>query len=88
MYPINDREYLKICADIARSMSISLAAAKKKVELRISQKGVKTIEEKKDIARDTLNLCQKNNMLGEGSIKLFDDLMESVGDDENFLVED
>ena len=46
MYPINDREYLKICAEIAKIMSISLSSAKKKVEIKIAQEGSKTIEEK------------------------------------------
>ena len=45
MYPINDREYLKICAKIACEMSISLSSAKKKVEIQISQQSLKTIEE-------------------------------------------
>ena len=39
MYPINDREYLKICAEIAKIMSISLSSAKKKLEIKIAQKG-------------------------------------------------
>ena len=34
MYPINDREYLKICANIASILSISLSSAKKKVETK------------------------------------------------------
>ena len=45
MYPINNKEYLKICAEIAKIMSISLSSAKKKVEIQIAKKGSKTIEE-------------------------------------------
>ena len=37
MYPINDRQYLKICAEIAKLMSISLSSAKKKVEIQIAK---------------------------------------------------
>ena len=47
MYPINDRQYLKLCAEIAKLMSISLSSAKKKVEIQIAKKGFKTIEGKK-----------------------------------------
>ena len=65
MYPINDREYLKICAKIACEMSISLSSAKKKVEIQISQKSLKTIEEKRKIASDVLELCKKDNSLME-----------------------
>ena len=88
MYPINDREYLKICANIATKLSISLSAAKKKVEIQISQQSSKTIEEKRKIASDLLELCKKENSNGGGSVQLFDELMESLNDDDNFLVED
>ena len=81
MYPINDREYLKICAKIACEMSISLSSAKKKVEIQISRKGLKTIEEKRKIASDVLILCKEENSKGSGSAKLFD-LLE----DEKFRV--
>ena len=88
MYPINDREYLKICAKIACEMSISLSSAKKKVEIQISQKSLKTIEEKREIASDVLKMCMKENSKGIGSGQLFDELMESLNNDDNFLVED
>ena len=88
MYPINDREYLKICASIASEMSISLSSAKKKVEIQISRKGLKTIEEKRKIAENVLILCKEENSKGSGSAKLFDELMESLNNDDNFLVED
>ena len=88
MYPINDREYLKICAKIAFEMSISLSSAKKKVELQISRQNSKTIEEKRKIASDVLDLCKKEKLNGYGSVKLFDELMESLNNDDNFLVED
>ena len=88
MYPISDREYLKICAQIARSMSISLASAKKKVEYKITQKGVKSIEHKREIAMELLNQCKRDNRSGQGSIKILDDLMESLGNEDNFMIED
>ena len=88
MYPINDREYLKICANIASEMSISLSSAKKKVEIQISQQSSKTIEEKRKVASDVLELCKKENSNGGGSVQLFDELMESLNNDDNFLVED
>tara|TARA_Y100001970_G_scaffold132360_1_gene163289 strand:+ start:24575 stop:24841 length:267 start_codon:yes stop_codon:yes gene_type:complete len=88
MYPINDREYLKLCADIASVMSISLSSAKKKVEIKISKCGSTTIEEKRKIAKDILVSCQNDKENGKGSVKIFDELMETLEDDDNFLVED
>ena len=62
MYPINDRQYLKICAEIAKILSISLSSAKKKVEINIAQKGSKTIEEKRQVAQDLLRICEEDNL--------------------------
>ena len=88
MYPINDREYLRICADIASIMSISLSSAKKKVEIKISKLGQTSIEEKRNIAKDILFNCQKDKEKGKSSVEIFDELMETLGDNENFMVED
>ena len=88
MYPINDREYLKICAEIAKIMSISLSSAKKKVEIKIAQKGSKTIEEKRQVAQDLLKICEKDEGQKISSSKILDKLMETLDDEDNFLTED
>ena len=88
MYPINDREYLKICADIASLMSISLASAKKKVEIQINNKACKTIDEKRKVAKEVYENCKKDSVNDLNSIKLLDDLMQSLDGQDNFLVED
>ena len=88
MYPINDREFLKICADIASVMSISIASAKKKVEIQITNKACKTIDEKRKVAKEVYEKCKKNNENDLNSIKLLDDLMQSLDGQDNFLVED
>ena len=88
MYPINDREFLKICADIASLMSISLASAKKKVEIQITKKECKTIDEKREVAKEVYEICKKDSFNDLNSIKLLDHLMESLDGQDNFLVED
>ena len=88
MYPINDREYLKICAEIAKIMSISLSSAKKKVEIKIAQKGSKTIEEKRQVAQDLLKMCKTDEGQKISSSKILDKLMETLDDEDNFLTED
>ena len=50
MYPINDREYLKTCAEIAKLMSISLSSAKK-VEIEIAKKDLKRLMKKEKLSR-------------------------------------
>ena len=88
MYPINDRQYLKICADIAKIMSISLSSAKKKVEIQIAKEGSKTIEEKKQVAQNLLEICEKNEGDKLSSSRILDKLMETINDEDNFLTED
>jgi len=88
MYPINDRQYLKICADIAKIMSISLSSAKKKVEIQIAKEGSKTIEEKKQVAQNLLEICEKNEADKLSSSRILDKLMETINDEDNFLTED
>ena len=88
MYPINDRQYLKICAEIAKLMSISLSSAKKKVEIQIAKEGSKSIPEKIKVAENILEICKKNEGDKLSSSRILDRLMETLGDEDNFLTED
>ena len=88
MYPINDREYLILCAEIAKLMSISLSSAKKKVEIEITKNGSRTIEEKRIVAKELLNICKKDEGKKQSSSKILDKLMETLDNDDNFLTED
>ena len=88
MYPINDRQYLKICAEIAKIMSISLSSAKKKVEIKIAKEGSKTIQEKIQVAKNLLEICEKNEEDKLSSSRILDKLMETINDEDNFLTED
>ena len=88
MYPINDRKYLKICAEIAKLMSVSLSSAKKKVEIQIAKEGSKTIQEKIRVAEKILETCGKNEGDKLSSSRILDKLMETINDEDNFLTED
>ena len=88
MYPINDRQYLKICAEIAKLMSISISSAKKKVEIQIAKKGFKTIKDKIQVAQKLLEDCQLDEENKLSSSKILDKLMESLDGEDNFLTED
>jgi len=88
MYPINDRKYLKICAELAKIMSISLSSAKKKIEIQIAKKGAQTIEEKREIAQNLLKYYAKDEGSKLSSSKILDKLMETFENEDNFLTED
>ena len=88
MYPINDRQYLSICSEIANLLSVSLSSAKKKVEIQIAKKGSNTIEEKRQVAQDLLKLCKKDNEKKFSSSKILDKLMSTLEKEDNFMTED
>tara|TARA_Y100000991_G_scaffold16260_1_gene10847 strand:- start:487 stop:753 length:267 start_codon:yes stop_codon:yes gene_type:complete len=88
MYPINDRQYLKICAEIAKTMSISLSSAKKKVEIQIAKEGSKTLQEKIQVAKNLLEICERNEGDKSSSSRILDKLLETLDDEDNFLTED
>ena len=88
MYPINDRQYLAICSEIAKLMSVSLSSAKKKVEIQIVKNGSKTIEEKRQVAQDLLKTCEKDNSNKFSSSKILDKLMSTLENEDNFMTED
>ncbi len=88
MYPINDRQYLATCSEIAKLLSISLSSAKKKVEIQIAKKGSKTIEEKRKVAQDLLKRCEKDNDNELSSSKILDKLMSTLENEDNFITED
>ena len=88
MYPINDRQYLATCSEIAKLLSVSLSSAKKKVEIQIAKKGSKTIEEKRQVAQDLLKTCEKENGNKLSSSKILDKLMSTLENEDNFITED
>ena len=88
MYPINDRQYLKICAEIAKLMSISLSSARKKVEIQIAKEVSKTIQEKINVAQNVLEICKKKDGDKLSSSRILDKLMETLDGEDNFFTED
>ena len=88
MYPINDRQYIATCSEIAKLLSVSLSSAKKKVEIQIAKKGSKTIEEKRQVAQDLLKTCENNNGNKLSSSKILDKLMSTLENEDNFITED
>ena len=88
MYPINDRQYIATCSEIAKLLSVSLSSAKKKVEIQIAKKGSKTIEEKRQVAQDLLKTCENDNGNKLSSSKRLDKLLSTLENEDNFITED
>ena len=88
MPAIEDHSYLKICAQLASCMSISLAAARRKVELIAAGKGVRSIEDRKTIAEELLEKVRSQSEEGKKASLQLDHLLTALEEDENFMVED
>jgi len=86
---IEDHHYLKICAQLASSLSISISAARRKVEVVAAKEGKKDLLSRKEIAKkildDTLNEDKKQSLSAATS---FDNLLKALKEEENFMLED
>ena len=86
---IEDHHYLKICAQLASSLSISISAARRKVEVSAAKEGKKDLQSKKEIAQkilqQTLNEDKEQSVSTSAS---FDQLLKALKEEENFMLED
>ena len=80
---------MKLCAELASRLSISLASARRKVELAAAEDGVKDLKSRKSIAERLLNedLIRSQSEDSSSSAQL-DELLEALAEEENFMVED
>ncbi len=88
MAGIQDHEYLKVCAELARHLSISLSSARRRVELLASKKGLRDIDSRKTIANDLLKEARSAIMNDDSASKQLDSLLEVLVEDDNFMIED
>ena len=89
MSPIDDHSYLKVCAELASCLSISLSSARRKVELAVAQKGLKGLNDRKKMAETLLKEAQINaSGTGETANAQLDNLLSALSEEENFMVED
>ena len=85
MAGIPDRAYNAACGKLASQLGISLAAARRKVDVKASQQGLRESAAKLALAEQMLAEAQSS---GANNHDLLTSLLEAVGNDENFMVED
>lgn len=89
MAPIEDHAYMKLCGELASCLSISIASARRQVELASLQDGVKDLKTKKTIAQRLLNEARSRQKLDKVSASFqLDQLLKAVAEEENFMTED
>ena len=86
---IEDHHYLKICAQLASSLSISIAAARRKVEVAAAKEGKKDLHSRKEIAQKILDQTIEDDKEHSDSVSAsFDQLLKALKEEENFMLED
>tara|TARA_B100000214_G_C23694546_1_gene502396 strand:+ start:406 stop:675 length:270 start_codon:yes stop_codon:yes gene_type:complete len=86
---IEDHHYLKICAKLASALSISIAAARRKVEVTASKEGKKDLQSRKEIAQKFLDqINEEDKKQSESASASFDQLLKALKEEENFMLED
>ena len=86
---IEDHHYLKICAQLATSLSVSISAARRKVEVAAAKEGKKDLQSRKEIAQKILDQAIENDKKDNDSASAsFDQLLKALKEEENFMLED
>ncbi|HGY5546231.1 MAG TPA: hypothetical protein ACN46P_03760 [Prochlorococcus sp.] len=89
MAAIQDHAFVKLCAELASCLSISLASARRQVDLAASREGVKDLEARITIAKRLLEEARSRRQEGKGAPgNQLDQLLKAVAEDENFMTED
>ena len=86
---IEDHHYLKICAQLASRLRISIAAARRKVEVAAAKEGKKDLPSRKEIAQKLLEKILDDKEKETYSVSSsFDELLKALKEEENFMLED
>ena len=86
---IEDHHYLKICAQLASLLSISIAAARRKVEVAAAKEGKKDLQSRKKIAQNILDqTIDEGGKQSNSAASSFDELLKALKEEENFMLED
>ena len=89
MAAIQDHDYLKVCAQLASCLSISIASARRKVDLLAAKEGARDIAARKAIAESLLEKASSTPSGDEEStVAQFDRLLTALAEEENFMIED
>ena len=85
MAGIPDRNYNAACGRLATRLGISQSAARRKVEIRAAQEGTRDSAAREALA---ILMLEEANTAGVDNGPLLNDLLEAVGNDVNFMLEE
>ncbi len=87
MAAIQDRDYLRLCAELASLLSISQASARRRVEQKAAQNGARDAETRMAVAASLLDEARAEQAGGSAGSNL-DTLLEAEPLDQHFMLED
>ena len=86
---IEDHHYLKICAQLASYLSISISSARRKVEVAAAKEGKKDLQSRKELAQKILDqVLDEDKKESYSASASFDELLKALKEEENFMIED
>ena len=85
MASIQDSTYIKLCAQLASRLSISLASARRRVDQAAAQDGKRDIEGRRAMAQTLLDALDGSD---QDSAERLTSLLSSTEGDSNFILED
>jgi hypothetical protein len=85
MAGISDRSYSIACGRLASRLGISIASARRRVELRAAREGLRDLADRLATAEQ---LLEEAIASGVDNPSLLTDQLEAVGSDEHFMTED
>ena len=87
MAAIQDRDYLRLCAELASLLSISQASARRRVDQQAARDGARDVATRKAVAQRLLEAAKAEQ--GQSSAgRNLDTLLEAEPKDEHFMLED
>ena len=89
MAAIQDQNYVKLCAQLATRLSISLASARRRVDQAAAREGLRDVEGRRAMAQSLLDALDNNTDEGNAdNPERLNSLLSVSEGDGNFIIED
>jgi len=85
MAGIPDRDYNAACGRLASRLGISLAAARRRVDIRAAQESLRDTPDRIALAERMLAEAEASNVDNAARLTA---MLQTVGNDDNFMIED
>ena len=88
MAAIQDTAYVKLCAQLASRLSISLASARRRVDQAAAKEGRRDLEGRRAMAQSLIDSLDRDSEGDSNSPDRLNALLSASEGDSNFMLED